>query len=210
MKLPRKSLARACPKTLLARACPCESTGVFSAENHPRSHPVGYPEALRAVALREPFSEHTARSYEGFWTSSRGFTLIEVLIVVALLATAASFSILIGIDSIGRSVAISERDLAITFLETARTNALANVDESPHGLHIDATSFVLFTGTAYNPSDGKNRVYERAAAVTVTPTGDIVFTQLSGTVDTGAGTITFSDSAQSATLEVNKEGRIEW
>lgn len=141
---------------------------------------------------------------------ARAFTLIEVLIVVALLSAAASFSVLMGTDTIGRSVAIGERDLAVTFLETARTSALANVDESPHGLHIDSTSFVLFAGGTYNPSDLENRVYERESSVTVVGASDIVFNQLSGNVDTGAGTITFSDSAQSATLEVNHEGRIEW
>lgn len=140
----------------------------------------------------------------------KGFTLIEVVFVIALIALAVSFSVLIGLDSVSRFVAIGERDLVVTFLVTARTHALTNVDEGAHGLHIDGASYVLFTGDSYDPGDPDNRSYVRDGAITITGPEDIIFEPLSGSVNTGTGTLIFTDNAQSAEIVINEEGRIEW
>lgn len=141
---------------------------------------------------------------------TRGFTIIEVVITLGLLSIAGALTMLIGIDSIARSVVIRERDTVVTFLETARTKALANVNQASHGLHIDEDSFTLFNGNVFNSGDPTNRSYAREEAVSVSGPTDIVFDQLSGSVSAGAGTLVFADSTQSASIEVNEEGRIEW
>lgn len=144
------------------------------------------------------------------YKSGKGFTLIEILIVLALMSLAATVSILIGIDSISRSSAQSERDLAVTFLAAARTAALANVDQSPHGVHIGDDEFVLFSGALYDAANPLNRAYARESVIVVVGPEDVVFSPLSGAVETGAGTLTFTDAGQSATVDINAVGRIEW
>ncbi len=140
----------------------------------------------------------------------RGFTFIELFITIALVSIAMSLTLIIGVDSVSRSVASGERDTVVTFLEVARTKALANVDEVPHGLHIDATHFTLFSGASFTAGASNNRSYERNAAVQVTGATDIVFNQLSGSVTMGTGTLTFTDGSHTATIDINSEGRIEW
>jgi prepilin-type N-terminal cleavage/methylation domain-containing protein len=142
---------------------------------------------------------------------AKGFTLIEVMITLGLLAAMASATIIMGVDGISRSVAIGERDAVVTLLETARTEALTNIDGKAHGVHIDATNFTLFTtASTYALRDTtKDRPYARTTGVTVSPSSaDIIFTQLSGT--TTAITLTFTDIGNSASVDINIEGRIDW
>jgi prepilin-type N-terminal cleavage/methylation domain-containing protein len=141
---------------------------------------------------------------------ARGFTLIEVLLVIALLTIAAGATLIIGTDSIGRSTARSERDLVVTLLQTARAEAMANTDEVPHGLHVGSDAYFLFKGASYVSSDPTNRSYVKEDAVLVSGPTDIVFEQLSGSVTTGGGTLLFTDSGQTASTSVNAEGRIDW
>src|SRR3989344_4820009 len=131
---------------------------------------------------------------------ARGFTLIEVLVVLALVAFIAGFGLLMGFNSISRGSVAQERDLFLTSLLGARARALANVNESPHGVHIEDDSFVLFEGNSYPGAN--HRILDRD--------DDIIFEQLSGNVVEGVGTIVLSDGAQSVTIDINGVGRIEW
>ncbi|MEK9177138.1 MAG: prepilin-type N-terminal cleavage/methylation domain-containing protein [Patescibacteria group bacterium] len=144
--------------------------------------------------------------------TAKGFTLIEVMIALGLLAVAGAMTVLMGVDSVARSVAIGERDTAVTLLETARTEALANIDEMAHGVHIGSTEYVVFTTASdYASRDQtKDNPYPRETAVTISGPTDVIFSQLSGGVGAGVGTLTFADGAQSTTIGINAEGRIDW
>ena len=78
-----------------------------------------------------------------------GFSLIEVLIVIALVGIILSMGMLIGQSSIGRSYVYSERDALVSLLTTARAQSLANMNESAHGVYISSTSTTLFEGSSY-------------------------------------------------------------
>jgi prepilin-type N-terminal cleavage/methylation domain-containing protein len=140
----------------------------------------------------------------------RGFTLIEVLIVIALLALAAGATLIIGTDSIGRATASRERDMVASLLHTARAEALANVDEKKHGVHVGSDSYVLFSGNSYSAGASDNREFPKEGAVTVSGPSDIIFDALSAKVGTGVGTLLFTDSAASASVSINAVGRIDW
>jgi prepilin-type N-terminal cleavage/methylation domain-containing protein len=138
------------------------------------------------------------------------FTLIEVLVVIALLGVVASFSVLMGTDALARATAHSERDLVVTLLEGARARSLANIDETPHGLHIDASSYIVFMGSAYSAGDPDNESTPKDSAVTVSGPTDIIFDPLSGNVGTGEGTLLFADGTSEASIDINEQGRIDW
>ena len=128
--------------------------------------------------------------------------------MLALVAFIAGFGLLMGFNSISRGSVAQERDLFLTSLLGARARALANVNESPHGVHIEDDSFVLFEGNSYPGAN--HRILDRNDAISITPDDDIIFEQLSGNVVVGVGTIVLSDGAQSATIDINGVGRIEW
>lgn len=142
----------------------------------------------------------------------RGFSLIEVLLVLGIFAAVAAFTLFMGIDTIARGSAMSERDTLVALITSARTSALANTQARPHGVRIDATSFTRFEGTSYTAFPATYRVVPRNSGVSISGPAlpvDIIFSQLAATT-TGYSTITLSQGGASYTVDVSSAGHIEW
>lgn len=151
------------------------------------------------------------------YSLERGFTFIELLIVVALMGSVIAFGAVMSMRSIARSSVIEERDLFVSLLLSgARAHAMANVGESAHGIHIDSGNqeYVLFTGTSYNPSDPDNRVTPFTNDdITITNSSggeDIIFDALSGNVSEGAGTISILGNGIEQQIIITEVGQINW
>ena len=144
----------------------------------------------------------------------KGFTLVEILIAIGIFLVLAALSLGIGVDTVRRATVASERTLLVEILERARSRAMNNIGEVPHGVVVTSTDFVLFRGAVYSPSDASNEVSERAANITVSgPTDPVLvrFAQLSGAVDPSeAGDIVLSNGEQTAIVGINTAGRIDW
>jgi len=142
---------------------------------------------------------------------SRGFTAIEILVVVAIIALLASVGTIMGFDTIGRASVHSERDLFVSLLTSARARALANVNEKPHGIRIEPSKFIIFERSTYGFADPADREMNRNSFIVSNPaTAEVVFSQLSANVSSGAGQYILSDGTQSAVIDINSEGRIDW
>ena len=153
----------------------------------------------------------------------RGFTYIEILIVLGLVGAIALFGMAFSLSSIARSSVTSERDLFVTLLlRGARAEAIANVSEDAHGIYIDNTCdrYILFTGTAFAHPANCNIVPRQIAFtsgnISITQNPDlggahiIVFEQLSGNVTKGAGTITLTNGEATQEIDISEVGQIDW
>lgn len=147
---------------------------------------------------------------------TKGITLIEVIIVIALLTILAQIS-LSGDISFYRKKTFNEEvdNLYLSFMRT-RVTSMHNVcygisctDGKPHGVHIEADRYVLFQGNLFSHRDvAYDEIVFFPPSVSATSLGDVVFEQLSG--NTNAGTITITDGeSRVAQILVNTEGRIE-
>jgi prepilin-type N-terminal cleavage/methylation domain-containing protein len=153
-------------------------------------------------------------------TANKGFTLIEILIVIGLIAMVGSAVLFMDINSYRGDAFRAERSSIVTLLQQARIDALNNVNEKPHGLALhplDAPdSYVLFEGTDYETSDPASRVpYKENYAVTFGPGSptQVVFEQLSGSAHyAGSGLLTLIDPNRNFTYDIalNTEGGINW
>lgn len=142
----------------------------------------------------------------------RGFSLLEVLVVLGIFAAVAAFTLFMGVDSIARGSAMQERDTLVSMLTSARTASLANMNARAHGVRIDATHFTRFEGDAYTDFPATYRAVARNDAVSVSgPTlpVDVIFSQLDGATQ-GYTTITVSEGPGSYAIDVSSVGRIEW
>ncbi len=149
--------------------------------------------------------------------SQRGFTLTELLIVIALMGSIFAFGTVMSMRSIARSSVIEERDLFVSLLLSGtRAHAMANVEESDHGIYIDNTNkkYVLFTGDTYSASDPDNRVtsFTNSDLSITNSSGDstIIFEALSGDVIDGAGTISISGNDITQEIIISEVGQINW
>jgi prepilin-type N-terminal cleavage/methylation domain-containing protein len=158
--------------------------------------------------------------------AKRGFTLIEVLVVIGLITIIASIGLFVSIDTYHDSTFHNSRDLLVSALQHARALAVNNVcvgtctDGKPHGVHIvfdtgsNVSKFIVFQGTVYNPADTNNISFEikKNVSATFRATGitDVYFTELSGNPNT-TGNINLSDNlGENSVITIGSEGQILW
>jgi prepilin-type N-terminal cleavage/methylation domain-containing protein len=139
----------------------------------------------------------------------KGFSLIEVLIVLGVVGVIASIGTIFSMGSVSRSYTLSERDLLVGLLTQTRAKALANVHESAHSLHIATSTYVLYEGTIFSVSNSTNKHIPRVSKATLTGLDTTTFLPLTADV-ASSGVITVSGDTQSYEIEVNSIGRINW
>ncbi|MEK7613724.1 MAG: type II secretion system protein [Patescibacteria group bacterium] len=142
----------------------------------------------------------------------RGFSLFEVLIVIGILGVVALFTVGIDTRSISRSTASAESTVLLQMLIHARSRAMNNEYQMPHGVYVDANNFVLFRGNSYDPLAAGNEPTPRSTQVSISiPPAvpfEVVFTQLSGT--TSAQTVKLASGVDSVDIDIKETGAIAW
>ena len=121
------------------------------------------------------------KHYQG----SAGFTLIETLIVVALVAVLAGFGLVVGIDAYQRSTFRSQQDFLVASLQKARSRALANIGQCNHGVRIEEGSYTTFVeddGVCDTEGVVEEEVLVEGNVLLEGP-GEIVFLRVSGDAD---------------------------
>ncbi|MES2059840.1 MAG: prepilin-type N-terminal cleavage/methylation domain-containing protein [Patescibacteria group bacterium] len=147
----------------------------------------------------------------------QGFTLIEVLIVIGTITFFIGVSLFVDLNNYRGHAFLAEHAALTTLLQTARANALNNIDQTSHGIALfpadHPKSYVLFEGRGYdarNPDmDVVTDVQYGFTFGTGTPSF-VVFSQLSGNADYD-GDIVMQDTMRNINLKIsiNHEGRID-
>jgi Tfp pilus assembly protein FimT len=150
--------------------------------------------------------------------ASPGFTLIEVLIVFALLTFVGSIGFFVSIDTYRGSSFRSDRDLLVTLLQHSRSQAVGNMcfgsactDGQPHGVRIEDDRFVLFQGLSYAAADHSlDSALEANTAIDHLGAMEFVFMPVTGEANP-SGSITLRDqNARESVITIEPEGRIVW
>jgi len=145
-----------------------------------------------------------------------GFTAIEILIVVAMLALMSAI-ILTGFVSYRHSqIVVKDTELVIEVLREARSLTLQSKNSSVYGVHFETPSVTIFTGATYSVSATDNQVIALNSSDTIlTPAlsgggSAVVFKRLSGETDQD-GTITISspNSSTVKTVTIYSTGLVE-
>jgi prepilin-type N-terminal cleavage/methylation domain-containing protein len=138
-----------------------------------------------------------------------GFTLIEIIVVIGILGILSSLGYLVTMDFYKSYAFNAERDTIVAILQKTRSQSLANINESSHGVHFGSGQYVIFQGLAYNSGDAFNQAILSSFAITHSGLTDVVFTQLSGDASP-SGSLILSDGKRSAAIFINSEGQINW
>ena len=140
-----------------------------------------------------------------------GFSAIEILITVSILAVVALFTIGNGIDTNARVDVAAEHSKLLELLTHARNQAMNNVNEAPHGVYIDTgvSEFVFFEGPSYALAVN-TEITTYNPQVAITGLNEVVFEQLSGRATPTSGSVVLSRNASTRSITVNSEGRLDW
>ena len=150
--------------------------------------------------------------------TAKGFTLMEMLIVMGIVLVIASAPLFIDLTNFRMDAFRAERSAIVSILQKARADALNNINQEPHGVAFfpadHPQSYVVFEGASYAASDpAKREVTNMNYPITFGATSptEIVFSQLDAA--TGfTGDIVLNDPQRGASvaITVNREGAISW
>lgn len=143
---------------------------------------------------------------------ANGFTIIEILVAVAILTAIFGLGLFLSFDFYKSYAARAEKNVVISVLQKARSQAMDNINQTKHGVHFSESplTYTLFEGSSYNPINPTNLAITASYGITVTSPAlplDVIFDQLSGEVASSPITITLSEGT---TITINDEGRISW
>jgi prepilin-type N-terminal cleavage/methylation domain-containing protein len=144
-----------------------------------------------------------------------GFTLFEVLLVLALAGVIGGMSLAVSTKSLGKhGVTAEAARLRELVLLDRRTAAMANEHQSAQGVFIDNTShsYILFRGNVYVADDTNNRSlpFTSDDIRVIADNPIIIFERLSGNVTQGAGEILITSGNATTTLTVRESGQLNW
>lgn len=138
-----------------------------------------------------------------------GFTMIEVLVSMGLLSILVSLGLFLSMDVWRTSSFRSEQDTIISLLYKARSRAVANINESDHGLYIDVDNrkYVLYEGS-YVEGDPENQEFQMGKGVSLSGSANILFAAREATTD--GEDVVIDGEGKEATINVNEEGGVTW
>ena len=157
------------------------------------------------------FLKFKIKSQSGFaLSSSRGFTLVELLVVMALVATMAGLGLFLSADMYRDISFRSDINSIIASAQKARSQSINNIDEKPHGIRLDTSDYTIFEGSSYATRDtSKDQTLPANPSFTFSGPTEIVFTQLSGESN-ATGNLVIYNGFKTATISLNYEGQIDY
>ena len=142
---------------------------------------------------------------------SNGFTLIEILVVLAIVASVLGLGLFMSMDVYRGFSFRSERDVVVSVLQKARSRAINNYHQTSWGVCYVTPNYIMFRGTICTSGASTNETIPAGGGVVVTglsAPGGVVFSQLAG--NTTATIITITQNGKISTTTVNYEGTIIW
>lgn len=138
-----------------------------------------------------------------------GFTLIELILVIALVAIISSFSAPVYTSFISKNNLENKTFEIKGVLTKAESNTISGKQDLNWGVYFLPNKFILFAGDSYisrNPAFDETHSFP--SSVSVSGISEIVFQSPRGQPST-TGTITITSQGDSNTVSINSEGSVD-
>lgn len=146
----------------------------------------------------------------------KGFTLIELIVVVGMLATLTGLSYLTLFGRIQKTDVASVMVSLVADLRSQQVRAISGEQTNgsgSYGVHLDANQYVIFSGSTYNANDPGNTAFPTSGAQlsTTFPGSNVIFTPGSGEIpgfssSANAMTVTSTEGGSIKTVRLNQYG----
>lgn len=146
--------------------------------------------------------------------SSKGFTLIEMIIVVGILAILLTLSFAAIQLFTGQVNLDTSSQQVLSTLQLARNRTLSSTGEMQHGVHFETSKYVLFEGSTYDSMDPDNKEFNLSAVeiyeININGGDDVVYDRIRGTTSNN-GNVKIrltADNTKTETILVNSSGSV--
>ncbi len=142
----------------------------------------------------------------------KGFTLVEILLVIGVLAMIVGLGITVDFSSFNSTTLNGEEAKIISLLEKARSRSMSNMFDTTHGFCYDGATdnYVIFKGSTCTTTGSDlipaSTLISENSSTTFPAT--IIFSQLTGNSTTS--TIHITDGTKSKDITINNAGTINW
>lgn len=137
-----------------------------------------------------------------------GFTLIELIIVVAIISMLGSFVSFAIISFLGQNNLKNTTEQLASTLKTAQQQSMAGKNNSSWGVRISSGNIILFSGSSYA---SRNPAFDVTYTVPPTisiPSTDIVFEKITGNTNSSY-ILAITGQNDSSTVIVNQLGTVD-
>ena len=139
---------------------------------------------------------------------SKGFTLVELLLALALMFIVAVFMFPVGLSFYQAQLFRETSDGILNNLRKAQNLSVTGKHDSGYGIKILDGSYVHFAGTSYNTRNtAHDEVYAFPESINVTGLTEIVFEETNG-IPSATGTIDIVMGARSDRISIESSGYI--
>jgi prepilin-type N-terminal cleavage/methylation domain-containing protein len=139
---------------------------------------------------------------------AKGFTVIELLLVIALIGVIATLTATFGLATYRESIFRNDARLIINLLEQARTKAMAGENTDSYGVQIAPNSITSFQGSSYQPTDPGNQKFSTSLGLQDRDQAVIIFRALNGSLLSPIS-LTLTNGILNKNITINTEGTIE-
>ena len=138
-----------------------------------------------------------------------GFTLLEMLFVVAILAVIISFSLPLSLDFYQNQQVDAVSGDIVSALRRAQAKAMAMENNFVFGVYFSADNYTLFQGNSYALRNSEqDQVFALSSVLSLSGLSEVVFSKLSGKpLAVGALTLTTSNG-QTRDITINEAGLV--
>ncbi len=142
-------------------------------------------------------------------TNVRGFTLIEILLSVALIAMLAGLSLPLYASFQNRNQLDLNTTAVVEMLRRAQLYSRSVNGDSQWGVNIQAGAVTLFKGSSFASRDTS---YDEALSLSESTSGlsEIVYSKLSGTPNTTGNIVLTSVNNETRTVAINAKGTVSY
>ncbi len=140
-----------------------------------------------------------------------GFTLIEIIIVIAILVVIAGFGMSIDLNVFKMDSFQNEEAKVVAILEKARSRSMANMFNTAHGVCYVAPDYIIFRENDSHCTSGVSSNELIPANTTIASNSSTVFPTISFNRLTGntiGAIIHITDNIKTRNININNEGAI--
>lgn len=148
--------------------------------------------------------------FQSPYNFQKGFTLIELILVIAIISILMALSASIGSSFLVRNYTQNTVNDLISKLRIAQLNSLLAKKDKEWGVRIQGNQIILFAGTSYTTRDvSVDEVTPYPNTISISPNNsEYVFTKLTG--NSNVATITISNNiGESEVININQEGIVD-
>lgn len=147
-----------------------------------------------------------------FFQSSKGVTLIELLVMISIIFAISLFSVPFYSRSLTQNAVINTEDYLISALRKAQLYSMIGKQNGIWGVYSGTGEIIFFQGNSFGTRDQAfDERFELNSQVTVSGFSEITFTKITGLPSStpSTPTITISDAVSTETLQINSQGVVD-